>query len=158
MSAKPQSDTMPEFRLPASTGQTLESDAFVGKMPLVVVFLADLESAEAQRHVDRYNDRLKDFGQETCQVLVVARSTARRVREISEDQGWNLPLLADAGGEMARSFGVVGATGETEPTTLLVDRRGSIVRRFDDSGMAGEAEALLTAVRSLGANYLTPPE
>lgn len=158
MSTKSQSDTMPDFRLPASTGQTLERAAFVGKMPLVVVFLADLESDDTQRHVDQYNDRLRDFGEETCQVLVVARTTARRAREIAEAQGWNLPVLADAAGNMARSFDVVSATGQIKPTTLLVDRRGSIVRRFEDSGMAGEAEALLSAVRSLGANYLTPPE
>jgi peroxiredoxin len=147
-------DSIPAFRLPASTGQTLELGSFKDKVPLVLLFLRPDSDDELLSAV---NKRLKDFGSERSQVLVVAHLTAKETRELAEERGLVLPVLADATGSMARDFGAGEQSGL--PAAVVADKTGHLVRRFDplpDEAPDEVVDALLYAIRAIGSGTLIP--
>jgi len=150
------------FSLPASTGQTLSLDKFKGKMPLVLVFLSDLESDENLELLEELNERLSEFGSERSQVLVVARVTARQAREFADDNGLRIALLADASGSMARDYEADDDQGNTRTVAVVADREGVLKRRFDPLPIDGDADdvvdGLLETIQALGTGALVPPD
>ncbi len=143
---------IPDFKLPASTGQTLGLDSFKGKVPLVLVFI-DLERASHRRLLEMLNARHRDFGAERSQILTVARITAREARETSEEIDLSVPLLADASGAMARAY-----DADEGPVAIVADKEGRLLRRFDPLPVEDDAsevtDALLYAVRAIGTGTL----
>lgn len=150
------------FSLPASTGQTLSLDSFKGKVPLVLVFLSDIESEDDLSMLEELNRRLSDFGSERSQVLVVARVTAREARELAEERDLNIAVLADASGAMGRDYEADDDEGRTRSVAIVADKGGVLKRRFDPlplDGDAGEVVAsLLDTVRALGSGALETPD
>lgn len=151
-------DTVPDFRLPASTGQTLELGSFLGKVPIVFAFLG----SSLERHhalLEEINRRLKDFGGERSQILVIMRLVARDARQLADDENLAVPILADASGAMARSFDIA-TDGDSAAVAIVADKDGHVVRRFDplpdEEDPAEVVESLLYSVRALGSNYVEP--
>ena len=146
-----------DFRLAASTGQTLAFDSFKGKVPLVIVFV-DLTSDEDRDLLTELSSHHKDFGSERSQILAVARATAREVRQASEDLGLTIPILADASGAMARDYQAEDEDGNTKRVAVVADKVGRVVRHFDplpvQDDPTGVTEALLYAVRAIGSGSL----
>ena len=151
-------ESIPTFRLPASTGHTLESASFKDKVPLVLLFL-DRAVARSDELLAAVNTRLKDFGSERSQILVVMSLTARETRELADERGLAVPILADASGSMARDFSVSDAG---RPVAVVADKTGGLVRRFDplpdDEDPEEVVEALLYAVRAIGSGALSPED
>ncbi len=142
-------EQIPGFRLPASTGHTLEYEAFRGKVPVAVVFVPEAHTANGVAILNELDRRLKDFGAERSQVLAVVKETARTVRDIAEERGLAIPILADASGAMARDFDA----GETENAVAVVaDEEGRIKRRFapffDGSDPTPAVESLLNTIKA----------
>jgi len=146
-----------DFRLAASTGQTLAFDSFKGKVPLVIVFV-DLTSDEDRDLLTELSSHHKDFGSERSQILAVARATAREVRQASEDLGLTIPILADASGAMARDYQAEDEDGNTRRVAVVADKVGRVVRHFDplpvQDDPTGVTEALLYAGRAIGSGSL----
>jgi peroxiredoxin len=138
------------FRLPASTGHTLDFEAFRGKVPVALVFVSDPQSPEGASIVEELDRRLKDFGSERSQVLVVARLTARRARDVADDRGLAVPILADASGAMARDFDA----DESSIVAVVANIEGGIEARFDPffdgTDPQPAVERLLEAIRRTG--------
>lgn len=133
---------IPDFSLPASTGQTLSLDAYRGKTPLVILFLPELKASV--RILKRFNDRLADFGSERCQLLAVASTHADAVRRMAEDHDLALPLLADVNGDMAEQLNLQLAC---HPVVVVADKEGRI--RESISFPDAHIEGLLDRVRRL---------
>lgn len=150
------------FSLPASTGQTLSLDKFKGKLPVVLVFLSDLDSNQNVGFLDHLNRRLSDFGAERAQVLAIARVTAREARDYADEHGLNVALLADASGSMARDYEADDDRGMTRSVAVVADKDGVLKRRFDplpvDDDPDDIVEALLGTVQALGTGALAPPD
>ncbi|MGH3650486.1 MAG: peroxiredoxin family protein [Acidimicrobiia bacterium] len=146
-----------DFSLPASTGQTLRLDSFKGKVPLVIVFIADVASDEDRALLTELDRRHKDFGAERSQLLVVVRSTARETRQRAEEMGLTVPLLADASGAMARDYGAEDEDG-SHRIAVVADKHGRLRRRFDSLPLEGDpgstSETLLSSVKGLGTGTL----
>ena len=149
MTDSPESEEIvPDFRLPASTGHELELGSFLGKVPILFVFL-DPSASQDRELLAALNERLPEFGEQRSQVLVVMRITAGEAAQISEEDELAVPILADANGVMARDFGLEREGGSA---ALVADRSGKVVRRFhplpdDDPGEI--AESLLFSIRAL---------
>lgn len=143
-----------DFSLAASTGQTLSLDSFKGKVPLVIVFL-DPQDDEDRALLADLNRRHKDFGSERSQILVVAKITARDARQLSEEMGLSVPVLADASGAMGR-----GHDAGKGRVAVVADKDGRVVRRFDplptEDEVSEVVDALLYAVRAIGSGAIRP--
>lgn len=150
------------FSLPASTGMTLSLDSFKGKVPLVLVFLADIESEEDLALLEALDDRLKEFGERRSQVLAVARATARQTRELADDLELSIAVLADASGAMARDYEADDDEGRTRRIAVVADEDGKLKRRYDPLPLDGDVETavkgLVETVQALGSGALEPSE
>jgi peroxiredoxin Q/BCP len=146
--------SIPEFSLPASTGQTLGLDSYRGKTPLAIFFLPSVEKDEDLALLRRYDEHLADFGKQRSQVLGVVRARARTVRDLADSMELHLPLLADASGAMIRDFGVGEEDGQARHALIVSDKEGNLVRRFDPAPVDDQVEAALATVRALGSAAL----
>lgn len=146
---------VPDFRLPSSTGQTLSLDSYLGKVPMVLVFLSGLESEQDRRVLASFDDRLRDFGSARSQVMAVVKETARSVREYADENGVKMPILADASGSMFRDYEADDDDGDPRRVIVLVSEEGELVRRFDPVPLDGDVERVLGDVRGLGSGVVT---
>jgi peroxiredoxin Q/BCP len=150
--------SIPDFSLPASTGQTLGLDSYRGKTPLAIFFLPTVENEEDLGLLRRYDEHLADFGNQRSQVLGVVRGRARTVRDLADSMGLHLPVLADASGSMIRDFGVAEADGRARHALIVSDEEGNLVRRFDPAPVDDQVEAALATIRALGSSALEGTE
>lgn len=150
------------FSLPASTGQTLSLESFKGKVPLVLVFLSDIESENDLSLLGELNRRLSEFGSQRSQVLVVARMTAREARELADERGLAVAVLADASGAMGRDYEADDDEGRTRTVAIVADKDAVLKRRFDPLPVNGAVDevvdSLLDTVRALGSGALETPD
>ncbi len=151
-------DVIPDFRLPSSNGQTLERASFTGKVPLAIVFVPGLDDDASRDQIADFDRSLSEFGSERSHVLVVVPETARRVREVTDERSLTVPILADAGTEMARAFDAAAPDRTVRRVTVLADADGVVLRRFDPAPSDGQAEAVLAALRAAGSGHLEPEQ
>jgi len=111
----------PGYRAPTNKGQTLSHASFVERVPVVLFFLDGLEAAEDQLELDAFDDLLVAFGHSRIQLLGVAPTTARALRDATESRA--VPVLADEDGAIRERFG-----GDAGPFTVVIDRAGSVAR------------------------------
>jgi peroxiredoxin len=136
------------FRAPASTGQTVELDAYLGKVPIVVFFVPDVETEAARDEIDAWSEHLVDFGHLRVQVLGIVPATPREVRDAAREWGWVVPLLADEGHLIAHELGIT-SEGAGAPT-LVADRNGRVVEIVArDIDGAAHAKAVLDVAQRL---------
>jgi peroxiredoxin len=144
-----QGEIVPDFSLPASTGHTLQLESFLGRTSMVFVFL-DYQSERDQRLLDEINSRLKEFGAQRAQMLVIMRLSAHDTSQMAEELDIAVPVLADANGAMAREYGAESSEQGAYPVAIVTDERGAVIRRFapldEHPGAAETVDALLGAL------------
>jgi peroxiredoxin len=142
-------EIVPDFSLPASTGHTLQLESFLGRSSMVFVFL-DYQSERDRRLLDEINSRLKEFGAQRAQMLVIMRLSARDTSQMAEELDLAVPVLADANGAMARDYGAESSEQGGHSVAVVTDEQGVVVRRFapldEHAGAAETVDALLGAL------------
>jgi peroxiredoxin len=136
-------EQLPDFRAPSNHGQTLERAAFVGKVGMVVFVPSGGTRREPE--LDEWDEHLVDFGRLRVQVLGVLRTTAKTLREQSEEAARAVTLLADEDGRIGASL----AAGAAPVPTLVADRTGTIVDVVPRGDSTGHVVEVLRRVQSL---------
>ena len=140
----------PSFRAPTSNGQTLDSEAFHGKLAVVLFFLADPGTPDDELLLDEFDEHLVDFGHERVQLLGVTACSPRDTRARAERRQLAVTLLADPSGTIARSFGVAPETfDDRPPATVVIDRQGLVAARIPRRSATGHAAIVLDELRAL---------
>jgi peroxiredoxin len=133
---------VPNFRAPSSHGQTLDRAAFVGKVPVTLLFPA-LDTSDLAADLRPFDHRLVEFGRHRVQVLAVIEESPRTVRELADTMPLrSLTLLADEDGSIREAYAPVGAQ------CFLADAQGDL-RAVVPLG-AGAVDALLRESEALG--------
>ena len=131
----------PSFSTAASTGQTLSSDSFTDKVPILMLFIPGLDESAAV--LDEYNDEHDTIGKRRVQLLFVAPETAARVREVAADRGLTFPILADPSRAIFRDYGAVDDHDKAKACSVVVDRTGTVAAVTESVGTPQESLALL---------------
>jgi peroxiredoxin len=127
---------VPEFRAPSNHGQTLDRASFAGKVGMVIFVPAD--GALRDPELDEWDEHLVDFGHLRVQVLGVLRTTAKMLRDESEEASRAVTLLADEDGSITSAV----AGGIASAPTLIADRDGRIVEVVERNGSGHVAQVL----------------
>ena len=131
--------------LPASTGEELGLDRFVGKVPVTLTFAGRAESPVTAEVVRGFDEHLSDFGATRVQALIVV-SSGRTELELHLSRGvTTVPVLADKEGVWRTHFGVAVGTDDFV-TTVLLDADGQLVERLMSTPGGVHAEEVLAMV------------
>jgi peroxiredoxin len=137
----------PSFRAPASSGQTLATERFLGKVPVVLCFAPGSDDERGWEAVLGLDEVLADFAKARVQVLAVVPETSREVRDDADADDLTLRVLADPGGHLAQRFDIETTPGRV--TSVVVDRHGVVVDTITSELGAAHALTLLDHVRHL---------
>jgi peroxiredoxin len=110
---------------PASTGDRLSLDRFLGRVPVAVCFTGSVDSPVSREVVRGFDDHLADFGRSRVQALVVVPDDASAVDRARAEVPGNTPVLADEDGAWRERFGVL--RDEKTVTTVLIGLDGAVV-------------------------------
>lgn len=134
------SDYRPDMRLPPFTGQTATGEevslaALQGRVVLVNFWAS--WCAECRPEMPMFERLHRDFATQGLTVLGINfREDMPRIQGYAKELNLTFPLLLDPGGEIFRSYGVIGL-----PTTFLVGRDGRPVAMAIGARAWGSAEA-----------------
>jgi peroxiredoxin Q/BCP len=123
-------DVAPEFEGRTAGGKQLRLSQLRGG-PVVLYFFPKADSAGCTREsigFAHYYPALRAQGVEVVGVSVDAVSDQRA---FAERCSVPFPLVADAGKEIARSYGVLGVLGLAKRITFLLDRDGRVLEVVD---------------------------
>ena len=114
----------PTFSTAASTGQTLTSASFTNKVPLLMLFVPNLD--ESSSMLDSHNDAHDEIGKRRTQLVLVAPEKASRVREVADGRNLTFPILADPSRSIFRDYDAVDENGRARSCSVVVDRTGTV--------------------------------
>jgi peroxiredoxin len=117
-------DTAPLFRAPTSNGQTLDSDAYLLKLPVALFFVEGVDDPDDQLLISAFDELLSQFGELRIQLLGVVPLTARAVRAYAESRFLALTLLADEDHSITDAY--CGAREVEHTQSVIVDRLGTV--------------------------------
>jgi peroxiredoxin len=112
-------DLAPGYRAPTNKGQTLSHESFVDRVPVVLFFLDGLDGADDQVELDAFDDMLVQFGHRRVQLLGVAPTTPRELRDTTATRA--VTVLADEDGAIRERFG-----GDAGAFAVVIDRTGTV--------------------------------
>ena len=151
-------DPLPPFRLPAAfhdekTEKVLSNADFAGRPFVLFVYPRDATSGctlEAQG----FRDAFEEFENLGMMVVGLSRDKIGAHQRFIRNEALPYPLLADDGGKLLRSWGLLKdatmygkSVTKVARTTFFVDEKGKIQKIWENVVPAGHAEAVLEWVR-----------
>ena len=140
--------------LPASTGDRLGWDRFLGKVPVLLTFTGAASSPATADVVKGFDEHLAGFGTHRVQALVVVASDASDMDRFLPRRTTTVPVLADAGGDWREHFGV--PLPDDQAISLLVDPAGVVVERVVAPAGPGHASEVLAMAERWAASAALP--
>lgn len=128
-------ESAPGYRAPTSKGQTLSHEAFLERLPVVLFFLDGLDATDDLLELDAFDDLLVEFGHRRVQLLGVAPTTPRTLRDAIESRA--VTVLADQDGAIRARFG-----GDSRPFAVVIDREGTVRSVLERRSSEHAAEVL----------------
>jgi peroxiredoxin len=143
---RPAIDTPPA---PASTGDALSLDRFLGKVPVALCFTASVTSPVTHEVIRGFDEHLADFGRSRVQALVVVPDDATTLDRERAALDGNTPVVADEDGAWRDRFGVL--VEERSVTTVLLALDGTVADILVGAAGGVHADEVLelVTVRSL---------
>lgn len=163
-------DSAPEFEAVSDEGDLWRSKDHIGESILVVYFYPVAMTGGCTAQACSFRDdrtRLTEMGAE---VVGISGDQVESLQIFKRLNNLNFPLLSDADGTVARSFGVPVREGGTithqvdgediefsrEVTTarwtFIVDRDGKIVYKDTEVDAEGDSQAVISAIEQLASN------
>ena len=145
----------PDFTLPRDGGGTVSLSGLRGRAVVLFFYPADSTSGCTTEAQD-FTALSPRFAEAGAVVLGVSTGTVAAKDKFVAKAGLGVPLLADEGGEVLRTYG-----GWQEKsmygkkymgivrTTVLIDPSGDVLRAWTVSRVKGHAEDVLSAVEGL---------
>jgi peroxiredoxin len=138
----------PLFTLPATAGGEVSLRSYRGDWLPVLVFVRH-DAPDAGARLKALGGAAGELWGYRGQLLVVAAAPLEDLQALEQETGpLAYPLLADAGGAVARAYGLWSArAGAVDPTACIVDRSGKIV--WSGRGDDLRPQRLLRAFRDI---------
>lgn len=99
-------EMVPHFRLTAADGASVDLDDLLNRAPTIIVFVVGGDSLPCQRYLAAWKEALATPATRRTALVVLVPSPLAACRRLAQALGLDLPVLADAGGAVARLFGL----------------------------------------------------
>jgi peroxiredoxin Q/BCP len=118
-------DLVDEFVLPDQTGTPRNFSEFLADGPVVLFFYPAAGTPGCTREACHFRDLAKEFAEVGASRVGISTDPVEKQAKFANDQGFDYPLLSDADGTVASTFGVKrGLLGKIMPvkrTTFVID-------------------------------------
>jgi peroxiredoxin Q/BCP len=140
----------PKFKLPASTGETIDLKDFVGKKTVVLYFYPKADTPGCTTEACAFRDALADYDRAKVAVLGISPDPIAKVEKFAKKFHLNFPLLADEDHSVAERYGVWGEKSMygrkymgVFRTTFVIGKDGKIAHVFEKVKVAGHDQEVL---------------
>jgi thioredoxin-dependent peroxiredoxin len=142
----------PDFTLTAGNGKTVKLSELRGKR-VVLYFYPKSFTPGCTKEACSLRDSYSDLSGMNVEVLGVSVDDADTQRRFGEEHGLQFPILADAGGDVARLYGVFGMTRAdgtkadiARRVTFIIDDKGIVKKILDPAATDAAAEEVAAAL------------
>ncbi|TML00133.1 MAG: peroxiredoxin [Actinobacteria bacterium] len=118
----------PDFELPGTEGPFKLSDHRGER--IVLLFYPGDNTMVCTKQFCSYRDRPDEFAALNATVVGISSQDVSSHEGFSEKHGLTVPLLADVGGKVAKSYGAYGRLG-TKRAVIVIDENGIVRHRHD---------------------------
>lgn len=146
---------VPRFTLPATNGQTFDSDELKGRK-LVLFFYPKDSTPGCTLEVQSFRDLLPKFTANNSVVLGVSRDSLKSHENFKTKQSLNFELLSDTDEALCQLFSVIKQkkmygkdVRGIERSTFVIDTNGVLRREWRGVKVDGHATEVLEYIKTL---------
>jgi peroxiredoxin Q/BCP len=118
-------DLVEEFVLPDQTGAPRKFSEFLADGPVVLFFYPAAGTYGCTREACHFRDLAKEFADVGASRVGISTDAVAKQKKFSDDHSFDFPVLSDADGTVATSFGVkrglLGIVAPVKRTTFIID-------------------------------------
>jgi len=148
-------DLVPDFELPDQSGRPRRLSEFLADGPVVLFFYPAALSPGCTKEACHFRDLDRDFADAGVQRIGISHDEVAKQKRFDDKHGLGYPLLSDAGGDVARLFGVqrkglLGKLGMgTARWTFAIGRDSRVAAAIhSETNMQTHADQALRALRA----------
>ncbi|MBV8928831.1 MAG: peroxiredoxin [Mycobacteriaceae bacterium] len=146
-------DLVEEFVLPDQDGTPRKLSDFLTDGPVVLFFYPAAGTTGCTREACHFRDLAKEFAQVGAARVGISVDPVEKQAKFSRDHGFDYPVLSDADGTVASSFGVKrGLLGRFIPvkrTTFVIDTDRKVLDVISsETNMSVHADKALEILRA----------
>ena len=143
----------PAVRLSSTDGTTVDLSHYRGKRHVLLYFYEGAGFAPCESQLVELQEASDRFESQGIAVVALSVQDVETSQELAERLGLTVPILADTGATVARSFGIYDAPGTMGPFSTrsfwLIDKKGTITYRAVSLEMNVAFDELEAAVAPL---------
>ncbi|MFN8071048.1 MAG: peroxiredoxin [Mycobacterium sp.] len=146
-------DRAPEFELPDQTGTPRSLSGLLADGPIVLFFYPAAMTPGCTKEACHFRDLAGEFADLGASRVGISTDAVDKQARFSDSQRFDYPLLSDADGSVAESFGVKrGLLGKFMPvkrTTFVIDRDRTVLEVISSEvNMDTHADQALKVLRA----------
>jgi peroxiredoxin Q/BCP len=146
-------DTVDEFELPDQTGTQRKLSELLATGPVVLFFYPAAGTPGCTREACHFRDLAKEFADVGASRVGISTDAVAKQAKFSENHNFDYPVLSDADGTVASTFGVKrGLLGKLMPvkrTTFVIDADRKVLEVISSEvNMRTHADKALEVLRA----------
>ena len=146
---------VPDFKLPATSNQTIKLSDLKGKK-VVLYFYPKDSTPGCTLEGQNFRDSIKKFKSKNTVILGVSRDSLKSHEKFREAQCFPFDLLSDEDEKLCKLFDVIKEKNMygkkvmgIERSTFLIDEKGVLRQEWRKVKVEGHADEVLNAVKTL---------
>jgi thioredoxin-dependent peroxiredoxin len=146
-------ESAPEFKLPASRGETVKLSDFRGKHVVLYFYPKDMTPGCTTEACD-FRDQHESFEELDAVIIGVSPDPVSRHEKFIEKHGLPFLLLSDEENKAAETYGVWKLKKNfgkeymgIERSTFIIDKQGNLVKEFRKVKVKGHVEEALSYIK-----------
>ena len=145
-------DTAPDFDLPDAGGRRVRLSDYKGRRGVVLYFYPKDDTPGCTREACSFRDHYEAFREAGAEVIGVSSDSSASHQAFARKHRLPFVLVADAGGELRKKYGVPSTLGLLPGrVTYVIDREGVVRHVFNSQLQAAKhVDEALAALRREG--------
>lgn len=146
---------VPDFALPATSGNTFKLSDFLGQYVVVYFYPKDSTSGCTTQGM-QFRDAYADFQKANAQIVAISRDTVKSHENFKAKFSFPFALAADVEEVACNIFGVIKMKNMygkqvrgIERSTFIINPQGVLVREWRGVKVDGHAQEVLSFIQSL---------
>ena len=146
-------DLAPDFTLPDQEGVERNLSSLLADGPVVLFFYPAAMTTGCTKEACHFRDVGAEFAAQGAQRVGISMDSVEKQAEFTAKHGFDYPLLADVGGDVAKQFGVKRRLDalRTKRTTFVIGTDRTILEAItSELSMNSHADRALEVLRAAG--------